>query len=95
MSDEFIVPVCRVHHRELHRAGDEAAWWRRLNIDPLPVALKLWQRTRSDSELGPMTHTQPAKTPNVLDHDKVRTSHAACRDPESALSKNPDGLASK
>jgi ERF superfamily len=46
VSDEFIVPVCRVHHRELHRSGDEAVWWRRLNIDPLPVALRLWQRTR-------------------------------------------------
>jgi hypothetical protein len=46
VSDEFIVPVCRVHHRELHRSGDEATWWRRLNIDPIPVALKLWQQTR-------------------------------------------------
>src|SRR5262249_46381105 len=24
VSDEFTVPVCRVHHRELHRSGDEA-----------------------------------------------------------------------
>ena len=46
VSDEFIVPVCRVHHRELHRSGDEAAWWRKLNIDPVPVALRLWQHTR-------------------------------------------------
>jgi len=50
VSDEFIVPVCRVHHRELHRSGDEAAWWRRLNIDPVPVALRLWQQTRSDDQ---------------------------------------------
>jgi hypothetical protein len=50
VSDEFIVPVCRVHHRELHRSGDEAAWWRSLNIDPLPVALKLWQQTRGYGE---------------------------------------------
>ena len=53
VSDEFIVPVCRVHHRELHRSGDEAAWWRKLNIDPLPVALRLWQHTRTDGELAP------------------------------------------
>jgi hypothetical protein len=46
VSDEFTVPICRVHHRELHGAGAEAAWWRRLNIDPLPVALRLWQQTR-------------------------------------------------
>ena len=55
VSDEFIVPVCRVHHRELHRSGDEAAWWRRFNIDPVPVALRLWQHTRADGELAPVT----------------------------------------
>jgi hypothetical protein len=46
VSDEFTVPICRLHHRELHRSGDEVGWWRSLNIDPLPVALKLWQQTR-------------------------------------------------
>jgi hypothetical protein len=55
VSDEFIVPVCRVHHRELHRSGDEATWWRRFNIDPVPVALRLWQHTRADGELAPVT----------------------------------------
>jgi hypothetical protein len=49
-----IVPVCRTHHRELHRSGDEAAWWRRLNIDPVPVALRLWQQTHTDGELAPL-----------------------------------------
>jgi hypothetical protein len=53
VSDEFTVPVCRIHHRELHRQADEAAWWARLNIDPLPVALALWQHTRRDSERAP------------------------------------------
>jgi hypothetical protein len=46
VSDEFTVPVCRIHHRELHRSGDEIAWWQKLNIDPLRVALRLWQQTR-------------------------------------------------
>jgi hypothetical protein len=27
VSDEFTVPLCRGHHREVHRCGDEAAWW--------------------------------------------------------------------
>jgi Rad52/22 family double-strand break repair protein len=27
VSDEFTVPLCRGHHRELHRAGNESAWW--------------------------------------------------------------------
>jgi hypothetical protein len=48
VSDEFIVPVCRLHHRQLHRSGNEAAWWRWLNIDPIPLALRLWQQTRRD-----------------------------------------------
>jgi hypothetical protein len=50
VSDEFIVPVCRVHHRELHRSGNEAAWWRKLNIDPIPIALGLWAQTRTDGD---------------------------------------------
>ena len=53
VSDEFVVPVCRTHHRELHRSGNEAAWWQRLNIDPIPVALRLWQQTRSDDPTSP------------------------------------------
>jgi hypothetical protein len=40
------VPLCRVHHRELHRLGDERSWWNNLNIDPMPIALRLWQQTR-------------------------------------------------
>jgi hypothetical protein len=27
VSDEFTIPLCRGHHREVHRSGDEAAWW--------------------------------------------------------------------
>jgi len=46
VSDEYTVPVCRLHHRELRRLGDEAAWWARLNIDPLPIAISLWRQTR-------------------------------------------------
>src|SRR5215831_3087287 len=26
VSDEFTVPLCRGHHREIHRCGNEAAW---------------------------------------------------------------------
>ena len=46
VSDEFTVPLCRVHHRELHRVGNERSWWDRFNIDPMPIALRLWQETR-------------------------------------------------
>ena len=46
VSDEYTVPVCRLHHRELHGYGDEASWWAAVSIDPLPIALELWRRTR-------------------------------------------------
>jgi ERF superfamily len=55
VSDEFTVPVCRIHHRELHRSGDEAGWWQKLNIDPLPVALRLWQHSQTDIAPRPVT----------------------------------------
>jgi ERF superfamily len=44
-SDEFTVPVCRGHHREVHRCGDEAAWWRSRGINALGVARALWLET--------------------------------------------------
>ena len=53
VSDEYTVPVCRTHHRELHSYGDEASWWAGINVDPVPIALALWQRTRPDSGLEP------------------------------------------
>lgn len=46
VSDEFTVPLCRIHHRELHRAGNEIVWWSAAGIDPLPVAYTMWQQTR-------------------------------------------------
>jgi hypothetical protein len=45
VSDRFTVPVCRLHHRELHRRGNERAWWENQGIDPLPFAATLWART--------------------------------------------------
>jgi ERF superfamily len=47
VSDEFTVPVCRLHHRELHSYGDEASWWAAVSIDPLPIAIELWRRSHN------------------------------------------------
>ena len=71
VSDEFVVPLCRGHHRELHRHGDEAAWWTKLGLDPVAAARTLWleshplrERMKSMSNLAadpsataPGTHT--------------------------------------
>jgi hypothetical protein len=45
-SDEFSVPLCRIHHRLVHRVGNEAAWWHDLGVDPIKVARKLWSESR-------------------------------------------------
>jgi hypothetical protein len=46
VSDEFTVPLCRIHHRLVHRVGNEAAWWKESGIDPMQAARELWKRTR-------------------------------------------------
>ena len=38
VSDEFTVPLCRSHHRALHRSGNEPTWWKEFGIDPIKAA---------------------------------------------------------
>ena len=45
VSDEFTVPLCRIHHRLVHNVGNEAAWWQDSGIDPVEAAEKLWHGT--------------------------------------------------
>jgi hypothetical protein len=46
VSDEFTVPLCRTHHRDNHRFGDEVTWWERRAIDPVATSRMLWVSTR-------------------------------------------------
>jgi hypothetical protein len=48
VSDEFTVPLCREHHDELHRQGNEATWWANLQIAPVDKAKELWRTTTLD-----------------------------------------------
>lgn len=45
-SDEFTVPLCRTHHRDNHRVGDEKNWWTKSTIDPIEVSRTLWRSSR-------------------------------------------------
>jgi len=66
-SDEFAVPLCRSHHRAVHRAADERAWWQAAGIDPLKVARKLWRHTRvNEGRIGPDQTTQAADPDRTL-----------------------------
>jgi Putative HNHc nuclease/ERF superfamily len=42
VSDEWVVALCRGHHREVHRHGDERDWWEKSGIDPNVAARSLW-----------------------------------------------------
>jgi hypothetical protein len=56
VSDEFTVPLCRGHHRQLHQAGNEEAWWENLRINALEVARSLWAQTHPLSATEPVPH---------------------------------------
>jgi hypothetical protein len=49
-SDEFTVPLCRMHHREAHRTSNEKAWWTTLGIKPLEVARRLWLQSHGEPQ---------------------------------------------
>jgi hypothetical protein len=94
VSDEFTVPVCRIHHSELHRSANEAGWWQKLNIDPLPAALRLWQHTRLNrDELAPGEGMRLSQTAQTLS-DRAGTKDDARADVASAGSMDADPLAS-
>jgi ERF superfamily len=61
VSDEFTVPLCRGHHRELHRYGDEAAWWTKLGLDPRDAARTLWLKS----------HPLPERTESMATFDSA------------------------
>lgn len=49
VSDEFTVPLCRDHHQQLHRNGNEASWWSNQNMTPLKIAKSLWHTSPAHS----------------------------------------------
>lgn len=61
VSDEFTVPLCRSHHQELHRQGNEKAWWADMQVDPLPIAKDLW--ATSPVHAAGNTLLQPSESP--------------------------------
>ena len=60
VSDEFTVPLCRGHHRQLHQAGNELSWWASFKIDPLPIARTLWEQTHPGSADHETQQPRPA-----------------------------------
>jgi hypothetical protein len=65
VSDEFTVPLCRGHHREVHRSGDEAAWWNKTGIDPIAAARALWLKTHPLSRIAQTAQDEPNLKSNL------------------------------
>jgi hypothetical protein len=64
-SDEFTVPLCRGHHRDVHRCGDEAAWWNKTGIDPIAAARALWLKTHPLPKIIGQPEFKLQKEPNL------------------------------
>jgi hypothetical protein len=62
VSDEYTVPLCRTHHRQLHRSGNEARWWQAMDrdVDPLEIAKSLWDESHAVN--GPCAQRPGPKT---------------------------------
>jgi ERF superfamily len=74
VSDEFTVPLCRGHHREVHRVGNEVQWWGNAGIDALASAHKLWTEThpihvRPTSTVQDVELSAPSATVNLVVSD--------------------------
>src|SRR5262249_719765 len=78
VSDEFAVPLCRGHHRAVHRSRHERAWWRQAGIDPIKVARRLWKEThgiaqrRSQRLAKHRPHDAAAPTEPIQSNDDER-----------------------
>jgi hypothetical protein len=76
-SDEFTIPLCRGHHREAHRSGNEAAWWRNLGIDPTATARSLWLKSHpSLADSGITRRKRVFGTSDVTDELSLRPAGA-------------------
>ncbi len=72
VSDEFTVPLCRLHHRELHRSRNEALWWNKVGIDPTKIARDLWQRTRPAPAMHQPIAERASPIGAVLPNGRIR-----------------------
>jgi hypothetical protein len=67
VSDEFTVPLCRDHHHDLHRQGNEMAWWANLHIAPTEAARELWQTSPIHEVRQAHGRPAPLNQPPLID----------------------------
>ena len=71
VSDEFTVPLCAIHHRDMHTTTKEREWWQE-------IARALWRESRSrdggSAEAANSTVTGKSEAP--VSHDRAGTTRA-------------------
>jgi hypothetical protein len=87
VSDEFTVPLCAIHHDNIHTTGKEQEWWHERNIDPLKVANALWRQSR-ERYLVPR---DKADLPRVLE-DRVDQRQSLAQASEDGTAGTPDPI---
>ena len=72
-SDEWTVPLCALHHRQLHDRGNERLFWESHQINPEIAAHELWTGTRTgvepDVPSGHRDEPQPT-IPHAIDETR-------------------------
>jgi hypothetical protein len=71
------VPLCRIHHREVHRVGDEAEWWNRFGVDPHLVAAALWAQTRPVRSVAALSNPIQSAAPPAATSDPTSVSRSS------------------
>ncbi len=71
VSDRFTIPLCRLHHRELHRRGHERVWWESQGIDPLGIAATLWSKTHAVEPVGATSSCDQSSTMNRKPNGRI------------------------
>lgn len=84
VSDEYTVPLCITHHDQLHRSGDERAFWVRHGFcNPLEHAERYWRASRRQRHLP---------EPSVVDPDVEQEFNEPAwrKEPKRKDSRQPD-----
>jgi hypothetical protein len=91
VSDEFVVPLCRAHHRELHRTAKEADWWAKSGLEPISLARKLWLETHPLHASADVL-SDGSEKPGAANHEVTAMSRQQ-REPQMAKRSQLPGTA--